>query len=92
MNFNTHINNNGSSISNQKEIANIFGKYFKSVGPSLASLIPNPSKNFVDYLGNPNHSSFYLFPTHGIEIYETMIQFNSILFLFFIKRFIKYSA
>ena len=55
---------------NAKNIATEFGKYFSSIGKSLANQIPTPNHNIDTYINNiiPNPHTIYIQPTTKQEI------------------------
>ena len=55
-------------ISDKKQIANGFNRFFTNVGPDLASSIPIQSKNVHDYRGSPNLHSMLLLEVTESEI------------------------
>ena len=53
---------NGSSVTNEQDIANLFNDYYINIGPNLAEKIQNPqNKCYEDYLYNPNNSCEFNF-------------------------------
>lgn len=59
---------------NTKLIPNIFNKFFTSVGPDLASKLPDPSTHFSSYLQiNHNYNSFFFDPTTPSEIESVIL-------------------
>ena len=64
-------------FSNPADIANSFNSYFSSIGVSLSNKLPPTNSHFMDYLHNPNTSSFFLAPTNSFEIMDIANQLNS---------------
>ena len=60
---------NNIIVSGNQAIADTFCKFFTSVGPNLARSIPNPSKNYDEYLSNLNcNKTFFMVPSDESEI------------------------
>ena len=55
---------NNKSITDSKEIANIFNEYFASIGPELAHSIPHVNKSYTEYLTRPSVLVFSLIRQH----------------------------
>ena len=54
---------------NSSEFPNIMNKYFSSIGHNLASKMPNPPKNFSEYLPDlSDPGSFFFNPVSPLEI------------------------
>ena len=61
--------NNQGVTQSQSEIANVLNNHFSSVGPKLANIIPSPTRDFRDYLGNSDHpNSFYFDAVTSSEV------------------------
>ena len=59
---------NDTVMTDSKEIANAFNKYFSTIGVNLADKIENVDKSPMDYLKTPIPTSFYVFPVEAPEI------------------------
>ena len=65
----TKIIHEGTEISNEKQIANIFNNHFSSIGLELKNAIPTENiRHFSQFLPAPNLHSFYLIPSDPSEI------------------------
>ena len=69
---------NGRTIDDSSEIANAFNNYFTQIGPSLDKKIPPAHNDFMQFLGQPNISSFFLDPTSTFEICEIVGSFKNV--------------
>ena len=67
-NLPSKINKNGTELTDNKSIANAFNDFFANIGSDLASKIPKINGSPHSYLGQPNSSTFFLFPTSCREI------------------------
>ena len=67
---------NNKSITDSKEIADIFNEYFASIGPELAHSIPHVNKSYTEYLTRPQCNSFFIDPTTPKEIEEEITGLN----------------
>ena len=73
------INVNNSKVSNLKNNADLFNKYFATIGADLANKIPTVNNSIADYLQQSNsysHNSFFLFPTTKFEIENEIDKLN----------------
>ena len=61
---------NGSSITDPSQIANVFNSYFSTIGVTLQSKIHSSYLNLTKYLKNPNIHSFFISPTDSTEVYN----------------------
>ena len=51
------------------EFPNVMNKYFSSIGHNLASKMPNPPKQFSEYLSDLSHPCSFIFnPVSPLEI------------------------
>ena len=66
----TCIFDEGSSITDPTQIANVFNSYFSSIGSTLQSKIHSSHLNFTKYLKNPNVHSIFISPTDSTEVYN----------------------
>ena len=66
----TCLFDNGSSITDPSQIANVFNSYFSTIGETLQSKIHSSYLNFTKYLKNPNIHSFFISPTDSTEVYN----------------------
>ena len=67
---------NSQIITDKAEISNKFNKYFINVEPSLASKIPDSSKNYRDFLPPWNEESMYLDPVSCDELKKIISKLN----------------
>ena len=58
------IDNNGISISDQKQVANKFNEYFTNVAQKLVDKLGKTNKVYSDYLKDPVTNSFMLSPVY----------------------------
>ena len=58
----------GSHISDPVKIANEFNNYFTNVANEITKKLPRTPKSPLDYLSNPNASSFFVSPCSAIEV------------------------
>ena len=63
---------NKKLISDPKEVANEFNKYFSNIAGNLQSRIHVNGLNFRNYLDSPNESSIFIAPTSKTEILTTI--------------------
>ena len=66
----TCIVDNGLSVTDPSQIANVFNSYFSSIGETLQSKINSSYLSFTRYLKNPNIHSFFISPTDSTEVYN----------------------
>ena len=64
----TQININSKKVTDKKEIAEEFNKYFTSIGPVLSDAIPQTAKTHRSYLNKVILSRFAFSPTNNNEI------------------------
>ena len=66
------INNNGNSIVDAQKLAEAFNEHFASVGPRLASAIPDESRSHLEYLDfiSNNANLFELKQTNITTVYS----------------------
>ena len=64
----TELEIEGKKVTNDKEIANSFNKFYASVGETQAKTIPPTDKDPMSYLTTPSVDSMFLFPTSKDEI------------------------
>ena len=62
------IMQNGNELTDPKQVANAFNKYFANMGVNLARSIPKVNKLPLEYLKNPVSNTFYLFPITPSEV------------------------
>ena len=61
------------TISNKKDIVNMFNNYFTNIGPELSKDITVPTNAFIyDYLGNRNNQNLFLTTVSEEEIIRTV--------------------
>ena len=58
-NKNIFLNDNDNLVTDQRNVTNLFNKYFPNVSANLLEVLFNPTK-FQDYLKDTNKNSFYL--------------------------------
>ena len=66
----------GSSVTNPKEISNQFNDFFVNVGPKLASSIQNTGKQYFAYLSENKTSSMYMKPIVESDIVKIIDKFD----------------
>ena len=65
----TKIIHEGTEVSDEKQIANIFNHHFSSIGLKLKNAIPTENgQHYSQFLSAPNPHSFYLTPSSPSEI------------------------
>ena len=57
----------GNIFSDQKQICNVFNKYFCEIGSVVENSIPPPTTDPLSYLESPVPESFFLFPVSPAE-------------------------
>ncbi len=68
---------NNTLLSDPKDIANRFCKYFANIGPDLASKIQETSNSFLSFLNSNNEESISLHPTNPNELLEICNSFKT---------------
>jgi hypothetical protein len=68
---------NNEEITDKKDIVEKFNEYFVSIGSKLASLIPNASCTYSDYLKSPIVDSFVLYDTNSVEVINIVSDFKN---------------
>ena len=71
------LSSNGSTISNQVEISNVFDNYFAAIAEKTKENINPSHKYFSHLLKNRHHNSFFLSPTSKSEILSVIFSLNS---------------
>ena len=66
----TKILNEGSEITDPRMMADIFNKYFSTVGQNLARKFSGNNDNFHNYLNNRGVKSMFLSPISEVEILQ----------------------
>lgn len=66
--FPEHFNVNGKLITDKKEIANNFNKFFTTIGPELADKIGTTTSTFTDYLDEKNEAKLILNPVSDKDV------------------------
>ena len=65
--------NNNVTISNKKDIANMFNKYFTNIGPELLNDITvTTNASIYGYLGNRYNQNIFLTPVSEEEVIRTV--------------------
>ena len=59
-------------VTDPKDIANSFCKYFANIGPELASKIPHQNVSFRTLL-NLNNGSMFVYPTNKNELQDILV-------------------
>ena len=73
----TCIIDNGKTLTEPKDIANSFNKYYASIAEDILKKRKyNGNKSFADYLQNPSEQTFALFDCTEIEIANIISIFN----------------
>ena len=68
---------NNQTITDPKEIATAFNKFFSSIGQKLADSIPVAGKDPLAFMGPSQPNSFYLSPVTAVEIEKEISSSNS---------------
>jgi hypothetical protein len=63
-----YLNNNGEIVTDQKNVANMFNKYFTNVAQNLVDKMGETKNSFKDYLKNTNINSMFLEETTSDEV------------------------
>ena len=63
MQSNISLLDNGKPITNEKDVANTFNKYFINVADNLTKDLGESDANIHDYLKNPNRNTLFTSPT-----------------------------
>ena len=71
------LSSNGSTITNQVEISNVFNKYFATIAEETKENINPSHKHFSHFLKNRRHNSFFLSPTSKAEILSVISSIDS---------------
>ena len=72
----TKLSTSGCDITDIDDICDSFNTYFTDIGPKLASSISGSTNDPLDYLPNPNCSSFYMSPTDEYEVFKYISDLN----------------
>ena len=73
---NISLLDNGKPITNEKEVANTFNKYFINVADNLTKDLGESDANIHDYLKNPNRNTFFTSPTTQEEVLEILLELD----------------
>ena len=65
------------SLTDPKDIANSFCKYFANIGPELASKIPHQNVSTRTFLNSNNSESIFLYPTNKNELQDICNSFKT---------------
>ena len=71
------LSSNGSTITNQVEISNVFNNYFATIAEKTKENINPSHKQFSHLLKNSDHNSFFLNPTSKSEILSVISSLDS---------------
>ena len=63
MQSNISLLDNGKPITNEKDVANTFNKYFINVADNLTKDLGESDANIHDYLKSPNRNNLFTSPT-----------------------------
>ena len=66
----------GKTITNPKNIAKHFNKFFKEIGTNIKNKISFTKKYYTDYLLNPNKETFLITLTTDEEIPDIISDLN----------------
>ena len=66
-----------SSLTDPKDIANSFCKYFATIGSELASKIPHQNVSIRTFLNSNNSESIFLYPTNKNELQDICYSFKT---------------
>ena len=67
----------GKTIRDQKNIAEHFNSFFRSIGKKLQKRIPPTKKHFSSFLKNPNNLTFFITSTTVEEINEIIFDLKA---------------
>ena len=73
----TSFKSEGRTITDPKEVADSFCKYFSNLGPNLAKAIPAVNYSFRSFLPDNNNTPITLRPTNTEELEEICNKFSS---------------
>ena len=62
------VNSNGSKITDNAHMAELFNNYFTNIADEVVTKIPSPSKPATFYLDPPSLTSFAIYPTSAEEV------------------------
>ena len=82
---------NGDTITNPYDIANIFNNYFACIAETTKKSIKYTHKHFSDYLSNESDSTIFLQPTDKEEIANIISSLNSSKASFWPKQYTLYN-
>lgn len=71
------ILHNGTTVSDQTLIANIFNSFFTSIAKNIRDKIPKSSKNCKYFLKDPVNETIFLTPTNEEEIIKLISQLSN---------------
>ena len=70
--------NDGITISNKEDVANMFNNYFTNIGPELSKDITAPTNvSIYDYLENRNSNNLFLTPVNEDEVIRAVNNWES---------------
>ena len=69
---NIHLKDNGSTITDQKKVADRFNKYFTGIAQSLVNKLGKTKSKFTDYLKEPNVNSIFINPVNESEVFDQL--------------------
>ena len=72
------LKTNGVEVTDAKEVANQFNKYFATVGPDLARAVGQCNHNFEEFMGNRIIENFTIGPITETELTNTIKQLNNL--------------
>ena len=72
----TKLISNGNTVTEPKNIAQLFNNYFVNVGPTLARNIPNQNKHHSSYLSERNDKNFDFSPTNEREVLGLLLNMD----------------
>ena len=76
LNSATSLIDEGKIITNSKNIAEHFNKFFTKIGTNIQNKILPTKKYYTDYLLNPNKETFFITPTTDEEISDIISDLN----------------
>ena len=66
----------GKIITNSKNIAEHFSKFFTEIGTNIQNKISPTKKYYTDYLPNPNKETLFITPTTDEEVSDIISDLN----------------
>ena len=71
-----YLNENGSLITEQNKVANIFNKYYTNIASKLVDKLPKINTKYQDYLKNPTKNAMYLSEIEPDEVMKILLSLD----------------